>query len=117
MKFKAYPRAMAAFALAATLAPLASAHAAVNFTYTGADCINAHDPFTTSEHVTGTVTFATPLAANLCGVDGADAEAENRTLAPFPTFTFNSREGPPKLAVWSGLGAFRSGGIGWSVAG
>ncbi len=65
MRFKAYPRAMAAFALAAALAPLASAHAAVNYAYTGADFINAHDPFTTSEHVTGTVTFAAPLAANL----------------------------------------------------
>ena len=65
MKFKAYTSAMAAIALAAALAPLASAHAAVNYTYTGADFINAHDPFTTSEHVTGTVTFATPLAANL----------------------------------------------------
>jgi hypothetical protein len=56
---------MAAFALAAALAPLASAHAAVTYAYTGADFINAHDPFTTAEHVTGTVTFATPLAANL----------------------------------------------------
>jgi hypothetical protein len=65
MKFKANMRAMAAFALAAALAPLASAHAAVNYTYTGADFINAHDPFTTSEHVSGTVTFATPLTANL----------------------------------------------------
>ncbi|HEY1926653.1 MAG TPA: PEPxxWA-CTERM sorting domain-containing protein [Caulobacteraceae bacterium] len=65
MKFKAYPHAMAALALAAALAPLASAHAAVTYAYTGANFINAHDPFTTSEHVTGTVTFATPLAANL----------------------------------------------------
>jgi hypothetical protein len=65
MKVKAYPRAMAAFALAAVLAPLASAHASVTYAYTGANFINAHDPFTTSEHVTGTVTFATPLGANL----------------------------------------------------
>jgi hypothetical protein len=86
MSFKANMRAMAAFALASALAPVASAYAAVNYTYTGADFINAHDPFTTSEHVTGTVTFATPLAANL---NLADA---------FPNITaFNFTAGPETL--------------------
>lgn len=86
MKFKANMRAMAALALASVLAPLASAHAAVNYTYTGADFINAHDPFTTSEHVTGTVTFAAPLAANL------------NLANVFPNITaFNFTAGPETL--------------------
>ena len=65
MTLKANLCALAAIALASTLAPLASAQAAVTYAYTGAGFINAHDPFTLSENVTGTVTFATPLAANL----------------------------------------------------
>jgi hypothetical protein len=57
---------VAALALALTL-PMASGARAdtVTFTYTGKDFTNAHDPFTLSENVTGTITFAAPLAANL----------------------------------------------------
>jgi hypothetical protein len=56
----------AAFALALALAPVDSARAdVVTYSYVGQDFINAHDPFTTSENVTGTITFAAPLAANL----------------------------------------------------
>jgi PEP-CTERM motif-containing protein len=83
MKFKANMRALAALALASALAPLASAQAAVTYAYTGADFLGAHDPFTTSEHVTGTVTFATPLAANLNLADAfPDITAFSFTAGP-----------------------------------
>jgi hypothetical protein len=60
--------ATAAFALALALAPVSSARAdVVTYTYVGADFTNAHAPFTTAENLTGTITFATPLAANLNG--------------------------------------------------
>ena len=54
----------AAFAMAFALAASASA-APVVYTYTGANFVNAHDPFTTAENVTGTVTFDAPLGNNL----------------------------------------------------
>jgi hypothetical protein len=58
--------ATTAFALAFALAPVDSARAAVVYDYEGAALsANAHAPFTTSDNVTGTITFATPLAANL----------------------------------------------------
>jgi hypothetical protein len=83
MTFQVNTRALAVVALASVLAPLASAHAAVTYTYTGADFINAHDPFTTSEHVSGTVTFATPLAANLTLADAfPDITAFSFTAGP-----------------------------------
>ncbi len=67
----------AAFALALALAPVDSARADVVYDYVGADlALNAHDPFTTSDHLTGTITFAAPLAANL-------------TLSPFNTSSSN----------------------------
>jgi hypothetical protein len=56
----------AAFALAFALAPVDRARAnTVTFNYVGANFTNAHDPFTLTEHLTGTISFATPLAANL----------------------------------------------------
>jgi hypothetical protein len=59
----------AAFALAIALAPVESARAdVVTYIYVGADFTNAHAPFTTQENLTGTITFAGPLAANLNGV-------------------------------------------------
>jgi len=57
--------ATAAFALLIALAPVGSARAEVVYTYVGADFINAHDPFTLTENLTGTISFAVPLAANL----------------------------------------------------
>ncbi len=49
--------------MAFAMASSASA-APIVYTYTGANFVNAHDPFTTSENVTGTVTFNGPFAAN-----------------------------------------------------
>ena len=46
----------AAFALAFALAPVDSARADVVWNYQGASFSNAHDPFTTSNKVTGTLT-------------------------------------------------------------
>src|SRR5262245_59824499 len=58
--------ATAAFALAFALAPVNGARADVIYNYEGADlALNAHDPFKTTDKVIGTITFATPLAANL----------------------------------------------------
>jgi hypothetical protein len=61
----------AALAAALALAPVASANAAVTYNYVGADFTNiTHDAsakshFTTSDNITGSITFNTPLAANL----------------------------------------------------
>jgi hypothetical protein len=55
----------AAFALAFALAPVDSARADVVYEYVGANFTHANAPFTTADKVTGTITFATPLAANL----------------------------------------------------
>jgi hypothetical protein len=58
--------ATAAFALAFALAPVDSARAdTVTYNYTGAVFLGAHDPFSLSENLTGTISFAAPLAANL----------------------------------------------------
>jgi hypothetical protein len=57
--------ATAAFALAFALAPVDSARADVVYNYVGADFTHANLPFTTAENLTGTISFATPLAANL----------------------------------------------------
>jgi hypothetical protein len=65
LKLKGIGYLTAAFVAAFALAPVDSAHADVVYDYTGTNFVNAHDPFTTSEKVTGTVTFATPLGANL----------------------------------------------------
>jgi hypothetical protein len=56
---------VAAFALAFALAPVGRARADVVYDYTGTNFLNAHAPFTTTENVTGSVTFAAPLGANL----------------------------------------------------
>jgi hypothetical protein len=58
--------ATAAFALAFALAPVDSARAdVVTYNYVGADFTHANLPFTTTENLTGTISFAAPLAANL----------------------------------------------------
>jgi hypothetical protein len=58
--------ATAAFALAFALTPVSGARADVIYDYEGAAlALNAHAPFTTSDKVIGTITFSTPLAANL----------------------------------------------------
>ncbi|MET0309750.1 MAG: PEP-CTERM sorting domain-containing protein [Sphingomonas sp.] len=62
---------IAALAAAVAVAPIASANAAVTYNYAGADFTNiTHDAsalshFTTSDNITGSITFNTPLAANL----------------------------------------------------
>ena len=62
---------IAALAAALAMAPVASANAAVTYSYVGADFTNiTHDAsalshFTTSDNITGAITFNTPLAANL----------------------------------------------------
>lgn len=62
---------IAALAAVLAVAPVASADAAVTYTYVGPDFTNiTHDAsaqshFTTSDNITGSITFNTPLAANL----------------------------------------------------
>jgi hypothetical protein len=66
MTLKGIGYVTAAFALAFALAPVDSAQAdVVTYDYVGLDFTNAHAPFTTTENLTGTITFAAPLAANL----------------------------------------------------
>jgi PEP-CTERM motif len=94
MKFtsKKIGYAAAAVALAFALAPIDGARAdAVTFNYTGVDFINAHDPFTTAENLTGTISFAAPLAANLSINAGSTAS----NVTPL-TFSFTS--GPETLS-------------------
>ena len=58
--------AAAALTMVFALAPIDGASAgAVTYDYTGLNFIGGTDPFTTSENVTGTITLAAPLAANL----------------------------------------------------
>lgn len=63
--FKGIGYATAVFALAFASASVDSARADVVYNYVGANFTNANDPFTTADKVTGTITFATPLGANL----------------------------------------------------
>jgi hypothetical protein len=80
----------AAFALAFALAPVDSARADVVYDYVGADFTNAHDPFTLTENLTGTITFATPLAANLT----LNPSSSNSNVTPV-AFSFTA--GPETL--------------------
>lgn len=87
----------AVFALAVAFAPVDSARAdTVTYTYTGADFTTAGAPFTKQEDLTGTITFAAPLAANLNGTAvtpvsfsfGAGPETiTNLTYNPSSTFS------------------------------
>jgi len=63
--FKGIGYAAAAFALAFASAQVDSARADVVYDYVGANFTHANLPFTTADKVTGTITFATPLGANL----------------------------------------------------
>lgn len=83
--------AAAAFALAFAAGPMDSAHADVVYDYTGATFLGAHDPFTTAESLTGTISFATPLAANLTVNSGST----NSNVTPV-AFSFTA--GPETLS-------------------
>jgi hypothetical protein len=83
--------ATAAIALAFALAPVDSARAdMVTYNYVGADFLGAHDPFTTNENLTGTITFAAPLAPNLT----LSAAFPNNNVTPI-SFSFTA--GPETL--------------------
>jgi hypothetical protein len=57
--------AAAACAVALVSAPIDSARAEVTYNYTGQDFLGGTGPFTTSDSVTGTISFAAPLAPNM----------------------------------------------------
>jgi hypothetical protein len=79
------------FALAVALVPVSGAQAAaVTYDYVGATFLGAHDPFTTSENLTGTITFAAPLAANLT----VNQSSSNSNVTPV-SFSFTA--GPETL--------------------
>jgi hypothetical protein len=52
---------------------------------------------------------ATPLVANLRGQDGADPEAENRTLAPFPTLAAADPKDGHRRTKWEALTSYLPG--------
>jgi hypothetical protein len=57
--------------------------------------------------------IATPLLANLRGQDGADAEVENRALAPFPTLAaVDPKDGHPR-STWTAITAYLPGLDAW----
>jgi hypothetical protein len=61
----------AAVALAFALAPVERARAEVTYNYVGQNFLANNAPFTTSENITGTISFAAPLADNLTFVFGS----------------------------------------------
>jgi hypothetical protein len=80
-----------AFALAFALAPVDNARAeAVTYNYVGATFLGAHDPFTVTENLTGTISFAAPLAANLA----LNPSSTNSNVTPL-AFSFTA--GPETL--------------------
>jgi hypothetical protein len=83
--------ATTAIALAIALAPVDSARAdTVTYNYVGAVFLGAHDPFTLSEKLTGTISFAAPLAANLT----LNPSSTNSNVTPV-SFSFTA--GPETL--------------------
>jgi hypothetical protein len=71
----------AAVALAFAVTPVERARAEVTYNYVGQDFLANNAPFTSSENITGTISFAAPLADNLTFVFGSTTS--NVTPASF----------------------------------
>ncbi|MDN3277979.1 PEPxxWA-CTERM sorting domain-containing protein [Frankia sp. RB7] len=86
----------------AFLAPIDIARAAeVTYNYVGANFLGAHDPFTLAENLTGTISFAAPLAANLT----LNPSSTNSNVTP-SAFSFTA--GPETLTSGAFTKSFTS---------
>lgn len=89
---------LAIFAAAALCVSALAAHATTVYTYTGTNYTQADSPYTTNERVTGTITFASPLAAGLNSASvtpisftfATGVDSFNDTLARSSRFVFST---------------------------